>query len=169
MSVSLHSMSISILSRTLTSLSGWLAKAEEHAKSQEENPDDYLGLKLVEDMREFSFQIQTVSDAAKRGAARLAEVEAPAWADDETTFAELRQRIAKTIEYVDGIAPAQLEGAETRTIEMQAGPDMTLTFTGENYVKQFVLPNFFFHATMTYALLRQKGVPLGKMDFLGPI
>ncbi len=167
MPISMYSMSVPAFVRTLTAMLGQLDAAEAHAKARGFDPDSFVSFQLPPDMRPYSFQIQTVSDMAKSAVARLAGIEAPSWADDEATLSELRARITKTIDYVHSISEQQLEGSETREVELQAGPELKLKFSGEDYLKGFVLPNFYFHATMMYALLRQSGVPLGKMDFLG--
>jgi uncharacterized protein len=104
----------------------------------------------------------------KGAAARLAGVESPKYEDTEATIAELKARVRKTLDFIKTIKPEQLQGAESRNIELKF-PSATLKFTGLNYLTHFVLPNFFFHMTMTYALLRKNGVELGKRDFLGPI
>jgi hypothetical protein len=167
MSLSMHSTSVPTFSRTLTAMSQWLDAAEAHAKEHGFEANNYLGLRLAPDMAPFSRQIQFASDGAKNCVARLAGLEPPKWADDEASIDELRARIAKTIEYVNSVSAEQIDGSEAREIVMQAGPDRSFTFTGEDFLRGFSLPNFFFHATMTYALLRQGGVKLGKMDFLG--
>ena len=117
-------------------------------------------------MRPLTFQIQTASDTAKGCAARLAGIEAPAMADTETTFPELQQRIAKTIAFLDSVKPAQLAGAEDREIVLKF-PNGEMKFSGKDYVTGFALPNFYFHVTTAYAILRHNGIEIGKRDFLG--
>ncbi len=112
-------------------------------------------------------QIQIATDHVKGCLARLAGIEPPKWADDESTLDELRARIRKAIEYAQSIPPAKVDGSEAREIELPVGPGRTMKFPGETFLKSFSLPNFFFHTTMMYALLRQGGVDLGKMDYLG--
>ena len=116
-------------------------------------------------MHPFSRQIQMVSDAAKGGAARLAGVAPPSMPDTETTWPELKARLQKTIDFLSSIKPEQVNGDETRTVELPL-PGRTMTFTARDFLFNFGLPNFFFHVTTAYGLLRQQGVPLGKMDFL---
>jgi hypothetical protein len=111
-------------------------------------------------------QIQIASDAAKGCAARLAGIEAPAMPDTEKTFAELQQRISRTIDFLKSVKPEQLAGAEDRTITLKF-PQGEMTFTGKDFLTGFALPNFFFHVTTAYGLLRHKGIQIGKMDFLG--
>lgn len=119
-------------------------------------------------MLPLSAQVQIACDTAKGAAARLAGIEMPQHEDTEATLAELKSRVAKTIDFIKTIKPEQLQGAETREIVLQF-PQSTLKFNDINYLTNFVLTNFFFHVTMAYALLRKNGVDLGKRDFLGPI
>jgi hypothetical protein len=111
-------------------------------------------------------QIQIMTDQAKGGASRLAGQESPKWADDERTFADLHARVAKTIAHLKTFKPEQFEGAETRAVELKF-PNATFNFTGRDYLLNFVIPNFYFHYTTAYAILRHNGVPIGKGDFLG--
>jgi len=163
--MSFYDVSIPGYLHTLKNLAAILEKAEAHAKATGVDPATYLDLRLAPDMLPFTRQIQMVSDAAKLGAARLAGVTPPPYADDETTWEQLKARLAKTIAYLETIEPSQVDGAETRAIELQL-PGRTMTFTGVDFLNQFSKPNFFFHAVTAYALLRQAGVPLGKMDYL---
>jgi len=167
MPLSMHSASVPVFVRTLTNMLFWLDRAEAYAKVRSFDPDNYLGLRLTPDMLPFSRQIQIASDAAKLCVARLAEVEAPKWADDETSLDALRGRIQKTIDYAESIPAAKLDGSDARVVQVPFGGERTIPLPGEVYLKHVVLPNFFFHATMTYALLRHGGVELGKLDFLG--
>jgi hypothetical protein len=167
MALSMHSASVPVFVRMLNNLLAWLDKAEAYAEARKFDPNNYLGLRLAPDMLPFSRQIQIASDATKNCVARLAGMEPPKWADDEATLDELRARIRKTLEYAQSVPAAKIDGSEAREIAMPAGPGRTLTFTGEVFLKHFSLPNFFFHVTMTYALLRHAGVELGKMDYLG--
>jgi len=116
-------------------------------------------------MHPLAGQIRLASDAAKGGAARLAGVTAPSMPDTEATYAELKERVAKTIDYVDTIKPEQINGGETRTIELPL-PGRTMTFLAPDFLFQVSLPNFFFHVVTAYDILRNQGVPLGKMDYL---
>ena len=169
MTLSMHSASVPIFLRTLNNMQTWLDKAEENAKARNFDSNNYLGLRLAPDMLPFVRQIQIATDTAKNCVARLSGVEPPKWADDENTLGELRARIEKSIEYVQSIPESEIDGTELREIVMPAGPDRTFSFAGESFLTGFSLPNFFFHATMTYALLRHGGVELGKMDYLGPL
>jgi hypothetical protein len=168
MSVSLYDVSIPVLTLGLNNLSAILDKAASHAENKKVDPKALPAARLIIDMLPLSAQIQIACDTAKGAAARLAGVEIPKHEDTETTIPELKARIAKTVEFLKTIKPQQLQGAETREIVLQF-PQNTLKFTGLNYLTNFVLPNFFFHLTMAYALLRKNGVEVGKRDFLGSI
>jgi uncharacterized protein len=168
MSVSLYDVSIPIFTLSLNNLAAILDKAASHAEDKKVDPKVLPQARLIIDMLPLSSQIQIACDTAKGAAARLADVEIPKHEDTEATLAELKARLAKTLEFIKTIKPEQFQGAETREIVLKF-PQSTLKFTGVNYVTNFVLPNFFFHVTMAYALLRKNGVQLGKRDFLGPI
>jgi hypothetical protein len=167
MPLSMHSASVPVFVRMLNNTLAWLDKAEAFASARKFDPNNYLGLRLAPDMLPFARQIQIATDHVKGCTARLAGMEPPKWADDEKTLDELRARIRKAIDYAQSIPAAKLEGSDARDITIPAGPNRTFTFPGEVFMKSFSLPNFFFHVTMAYALLRQAGVELGKMDYLG--
>ncbi len=167
MSISMHSASVPVFVRMLNNMLVWLDKAEAHAKARKFDPNNYVSMRLTPDMLPFARQIQMSTDQVKGGLARLAGIDPPKWADDETTLDELRARIRKAIAYAQSIPAAKIDGSESREIELPVGPGRTMKFPGETFLKSFSLPNFFFHVTMTYALLRQGGVELGKMDYLG--
>ena len=166
MSLSMHSASVPVIAHMLGSMLPWLDKAQAHAEARKFDSANYLGLRLAPDMLPFSKQIQIACDMAKGCVARLAGLEVPQWSDDESTLDELRARIRRTHEYVSGFSPAQIDGSDGREIvlPMRAGERR---LSGEDYLKSFVLPNVYFHATTAYALLRHAGVELGKRDFLG--
>lgn len=168
MSVSLYDVSIPIFTLTLTNLSAILDKAESYGQAKKVDPKVIPQARLIVDMLPLSAQIQIACDHAKGAAARLAGLEVPKHEDTEATLADLKARVAKTLEFIKTIKPEQLQGAETREVILQF-PQGSLKFTGLNYLTNFALPNFFFHVTMAYALLRKNGVELGKRDFLGPI
>jgi len=168
MSFSLHSASAPVLTRMLGNLLAILDKAQAHAEARKFSPDSYLAQRLAPDMLPFKAQILIACDTAKGCAARLGGVELPAWPDNEATLDELRARIRRTIDFVQSVPAAGFEGAETRAIVVPARVGER-HFTGASYLTDFVLPNFYFHLTTAYALLRQAGVELGKMDFLGKI
>ena len=151
----------------LNSLIGLLTKAEAHCATKKIDPGVLLGSRLFPDMLPLSKQIQLVSDFASKGCARLTHSEVPATPDTETSFAELKQRLAKTIDYVKSFKPEQFEGAETRDVTFPAGPDKTITMKGQQFLSAFSLPNFYFHATTAHGILRHNGIEIGKRDFLG--
>lgn len=165
MSVSLYDISIPTYRRGLLNLASFLDKAEAHAKANGVELSTYVEARLAADMHPFTRQVQMASDAAKGGAAKLAGVDAPAMPDTETTFPELKARIAKTIAFLDTISKEQVDARHGATIELPL-PGRTMTFTAPDFLMQFSLANFLFHVTTAYALLRAAGVPLGKMDFL---
>lgn len=168
MSVSIYAISIPVFIRGLTNLSAVLAKGEQHALAQGRDPGELVHARLYEDMRPLSSQVQIASDMVKFAALRLGRVDGPSFADVETTFAELQARIAKTIDYLKSVDPAAFDGAEDRDVTLKVrGNEMT--FDGLDYLTVFVLPNFYFHLTTAYAILRNQGVPLGKLDFLGSL
>ena len=168
MSVSLYDVSIPILTLSLNNLAAILDKAASHSEAKKVDPKALPAARLIIDMLRLSAQIQIACDTAKGAAARLAGIEIPKHEDTEATLKELKARIAKTLVFIKSIKPEQLQGAETREVILK-NPQGSLKFTGLTYVTNFVLPNFFFHVTMAYALLRKNGVELGKRDFLGPI
>ena len=168
MSISMHSSSVPVFVRMLDNLNGWLAKAEAHALAKKFDTGVYLSARLAPDMLSFTKQIQIACDSAKFGVARLAGVESPKFEDNETTLAELRERIAKTVAYVQSVPAAQIDGTEAKDVVLPRR-DGTITLKGEFYLKHFVLPNFYFHVTTVYALLRHNGVDLGKKDYLGAL
>lgn len=165
LSLSLYEASIPVYLQMLHNLLAILEKAEAHARSQGKNPDDYAAACLAPDMLPLNRQIHMVSDGAKLGAARLAGITPPPFPDVEVTFEELKARLRKTIDFVQAITPEQLNGREDATVELKV-PDRVLTFTARDFLLKFSLPNFFFHVTTAYGLLRKEGVPLGKMDYL---
>ena len=167
MSVSIQHVAVTSITRGLKTLSSLLDKAEAHARASGADPEAYVTARLFEDMLPLSGQIQRASDTAKGAIARLAAVEAPAMADDETTFAQLQDRVARTLAYVESVPASAFAGAESREITVPAGPSITLGFTGLDYLLEFVIPNFQFHVVTAYDILRHNGVPLGKRDFLG--
>jgi len=166
MPISMYDASVPVMKHTLRALSAILDKADAHCAAKKIDPAVMLGTRLIPDMFPLSRQVQITSDLAKGGGARLAGIEVPSYADDEKTFAELKARIAKTIAFLDTIKPEQIVGCEGRDIKMKAGAN-ELQFKGQDYLTGFVLPNFYFHAAIAYAILRQNGLDIGKFDFLG--
>ena len=151
----------------LNSLSGLLTKAEAHCAARKIDPGVLIGSRLFPDMLPLGKQIQLVSDFAAKGCARLTHSEVPSTPDTETTFAELKQRLAKTIDYVKSFKPEQFEGADAKDVTFPAGPDRSITMTGQQFLSAFSLPNFYFHAATAHGILRHNGVEIGKRDFLG--
>lgn len=145
----------------LRNMRAWLDKAE-----AEGDPATLIEGRLAEDMKPLASQYQFASDAAKNAIARLAGIEPPAMPDTETTFGELRERCDKTIAFIESVEPGRLDGAETRDIELKFPNGMGYRWKGADYLRDFALPNFYFHATTAYAILRVQGVSLGKPDFL---
>ncbi|HEX6706502.1 MAG TPA: DUF1993 domain-containing protein [Albitalea sp.] len=168
MSLSMHSASVPIFVRMMGNLLSWLDKAEAHATAKKFDAGVLLAARLAPDMLPFTKQIQIGCDAAKFGVARLAGVEAPKYEDNEATLDELRERIRKTIAFVQSVPADKIEGTEDKDVTVPRR-DGTMTLKGEPYLKHLVLPNFFFHMTTAYALLRHNGVDLGKTDFLGAL
>ena len=167
MSISMHSASAPAFARTLGNMLNWLEAAKAHAEAKKFDTANYLGLRLAPDMLPFKNQIQICSDAAKGCMARLAGQAIPSWPDSEATLDDLIERVKKTRDYVLSVPAAEVEGSEARAIEIPRRSGDALKFSGEDYLRNYALPNFYFHATTTYALLRHAGVSIGKMDFLG--
>ena len=166
MTISMYQASVPVYLQYLNSISAVLDKGAAFAESKKIDPAVLLQTRLYPDMHPLVKQVQIFTDQATRGVSRLAGVEPPPFPDTETSFADLKARIAKAIEHVQSFRPEQIDGSEGRDIVMKT-PRGDLNFKGQQYLLGFSLPNFFFHATMTYALLRHAGVELGKMDYLG--
>jgi hypothetical protein len=168
MTVSLYDMTIPVLTLGLNNVAALLDKATAHAEAKKIDPKVLGEARLIADMFPLARQVQIACDTAKGAAARLAGVDIPKHPDTETTPAELKARIQKTIDFLASIKPTQFAGSESREVQLKF-PNATLNFTGLDYLRKFVLPNFYFHITVAYALLRANGVDIGKMDYLGPI
>jgi hypothetical protein len=166
MTISMHSASVPLLNRQLGALLNWLDKAEAHATARKFDANNYLQLRLAPDMLPFVSQIRIASDGAKACVARLAGVEPPKFEDNEATLAELRERVRKTIDYVNSVPASAIDGSEERDIVIPMRTRDALQFKGLFYLQHWALPNFYFHVTTAYALLRHAGVELGKGDFL---
>jgi hypothetical protein len=165
MSFSIYDASAPVFVATFTNLQAWLDKALAEGKDEK----TLMEARLTPDMYPLSKQIQIASDTAKGAIARLAGIEAPAMADTEASFDELKARCQKTIDFINSVDRSKLDGAESREIVMKFPSGMGYKFAGRDYVTNFALPNFFFHVTTTYALLRAAGVSLGKPDFLAHV
>jgi hypothetical protein len=167
MTISMHSASAPAFVRMLGNMLVWLDKAQAHADARRFDSANYLGLRLAPDMLPLVKQVQIASDAAKGCMGRLAGQELPKWDDSEASLDDLRARIRKTLDYVQSFQPSQIDGSEDREVVIPLRNRDPLTFTGEAYLRHWALPNFYFHATTLYALLRHAGVDLGKGDYLG--
>jgi hypothetical protein len=164
MTFSLYDASVPMFVRGLNVLAGLIDKAAASGLDEE----SLMQGRLAPDMLPFVSQVRIATDLAKGAVARLADVEPMVLADDETTLAQLRARIVRTIAYVESVGPAQFAGAETRAVQLKF-PGMELNFEGAGYLTSFALPNFYFHVTTVYALLRHAGVALGKRDYMGQL
>ena len=165
MTTSLYDLTIPVLLKAFANMTAFLEKGRAHAVAQGIDPDSLLQLRLIDDMHPLIAQIQRCSDAAKGCAVRLGGVENVSFPDEEKTFDEMLARIAKTVEFLKAVPREAIDGKEDAEVVLNF-PSVTLNFKGRGYVIDFVLPNFFFHETVAYALLRQNGVPIGKTDFL---
>lgn len=154
-----YDASVPVFAATLADMRAWLDKAAE-------NEATLIAARLTEDMRPLTAQYQMASDTAKNTVARLAGITPPAMADDEASFTELRERMGRTIAFVRGVDPQVLADSGERVVELKFPNGMGYRMAGGAYLTGFALPNFFFHATTAYAILRANGVPLGKPDFL---
>ena len=167
MALSMYAASIPVFRQMLNSLSEILNKAEAHATEKKIDPNALLQARLFPDMFALTRQIQIAADFAKGVSARLAGVEVPSYEDNETSFAELRARIAKTLTFIDGIKPAQMDGSEEREVTIQAGTPREKKFAGQAYLLHYGLPQFFFHVGAAYSILRHNGIEIGKRDYIG--
>lgn len=168
MALSMYQACVPAFTQLLQAMSAILDKAEAHATARKIDPSILLSARLFPDMFPLTRQVQIACDFAKGAAARLAGVEVPAYEDNEKSFAELKTRVAKTITFIQSIKPAQIDGSEGRdvTVKIAGKP---VTFKGQPYLVQFALPNFYFHLTAAYAILRHNGIELGKRDFMGHV
>jgi hypothetical protein len=166
MTMSLYAASVPVFAQFLDSLAAILAKAEAHAIEKKIAPEVMLGLRLAPDMFSLSKQVQVACDFAKNTAGRLALSDLPKFPDEEKTFAELQERIAKTKAYVTTLPASAFDGAEGRAITFPIG-GKPHQMDGADYLHHFALPNFFFHTSAVYAILRANGLALGKGDFIG--
>jgi hypothetical protein len=168
MSVPMYDISIPVLSLGLTNISHMIDKGVAHAEARKFDSSVLAQARLFPDMFPFTRQVQIACDMAKGCAARLAGIEIPKYEDKEATMAELKSRVAKTKAFVESVKASQFVNSATREIVI-TNPNNTLKFTGLSYVMTYALPNFYFHGSMVYALLRHNGVEIGKRDFLGAI
>jgi len=166
MAFGLYQASIPVFIKFMGNLGALLEKGAADAQARNYAPEVLIEARLAPDMHKLARQVQIASDMVKNGAARLAGIEAPSFADTEASFAELQARIGRTIAFLETISESQLEGAETREIVLKF-PGMEMRFSGADYLTKFVLPNLFFHVTTAYNILRHNGVAIGKRDFMG--
>jgi hypothetical protein len=162
----MHQACAPIFLRQFGALSAILAKAEAFAEARNIDPSVLINDRLAPDMLPLTRHIQIATDGAKGGVARLAGMDVPSYPDTETTFAELQARIAKTVAFIQSVPADQVDGSEDKDIVLKLR-DTEMRFKGQDFLMHFVLPNFFFHVTIAYAILRHDGVELGKRDFLG--
>ena len=166
MTMSMYAASVPLFQHMLANLSHILDKGEASAQARKFDPSVLAGARLAPDMLPFTRQILIACDGAKNGMARIAGMEAPKFEDNETTFAELKARIQKTLDFLATVPAAKVDGTEDKEITFPSGRDKTKTMTAQAYLTTWVLPNFFFHVTTAYAILRHNGVDLGKTDYL---
>jgi hypothetical protein len=166
--MTLYDQTVPAFTRMLVNLSTLLDKAQAHAEASKYDPAALLGARLFPDMFTLTRQVQLATDFAKGACARLAGQEVPRWEDVETTVPELQARIRKALDYLAGMPRAAFDDAAGRAIELKT-PAGNFQFNGASFVQQWALPNFYFHVATAYNLLRHNGVPVGKLDFLGPL
>ena len=165
--MSFYDATVPAFLQILGSLNGLLTKAEAHCEAKKIQPDVLFNARLFPDMLPLSKQVQLVCDFAAKGCARLTHSELPTVPDTEKTFAELKARLAKTIEYVKAFKPEQFEGGDTKDVTFPVGPNNSMTLKGQQFLNGYAFPNFYFHAATTHGILRHNGVEIGKRDFLG--
>ncbi|MDB5595800.1 MAG: hypothetical protein JWM36_2761 [Hyphomicrobiales bacterium] len=166
MNLTMYSASVPVFLRALQILDTLLDEAEAHERAAGLAPDSLVEARLADDMLPLSGQVQRASDASKLAAVRLTGIEAPRFEDVETTFAQLHERIAKTIAFLQSIDAHAMDEADEHEVVVRAGKTEK-TFRGHDYLLAFAIPNFFFHVTTAYAILRHEGVKIGKLDYLG--
>lgn len=164
--LSMYQASAPRVAHSLKNLSAILDKAAAHAAAKKIDPSVLLQARLYPDMLPLLRQVQIASDNAKGVVARLAGVEVPRYEDTEKTFEELQARLNKTLDFINTVSPAQMDGSEDKDIVLKLGP-REVQFKGLQYLCGFALPNFYFHVTTAYAILRHNGVELAKSDFIG--
>ncbi|MFM2086746.1 MAG: hypothetical protein RLZZ237_1615 [Pseudomonadota bacterium] len=167
MSVSMYQATVPVFIRGLRVVSNLLEKAQSHVEEAGIVPEIVLGAQLAPDMLDLTAQVQRASDTSKLSIERLSGVAAPRFEDNEVSFEQLQERIANTIAYIDSINAGQLAGSAQREVVLNWS-DEGKTFSGDDYLLSFALPNFYFHVTLIHAILRNNGVVIGKLDFLGP-
>jgi hypothetical protein len=167
MTISFYQASIPVFLHAFDNLSAILDKGAEHAKSAKLDPSTLIEARLFENMYSLPGQIQRASDTAKGFAVRVGQMDNPKYEDNEKTFEDLQARIKKTVDFLKSVKPEQIDGGEDREVTLPSGSRGEMKFKGADYLFSFALPNFFFHVTTAYDILRHKGVPLAKKDYLG--
>ncbi|NVD39489.1 DUF1993 domain-containing protein [Ensifer sp. HO-A22] len=165
MALTMYRLSVPTFVHGFGVLGKLLDKAEAHANETGLSLDDLVNARLTADMLPLSGQVQRASDTSKGTIARLTDLQVPSFPDEEKTFSDLRERIAKTVAFLETVRLADLDGSETREVTLNF-TKLKMTLSGEDYLLKFVLPNFYFHLTTAYDILRHKGVPVGKADFI---
>ncbi|MCC7327098.1 MAG: DUF1993 domain-containing protein [Burkholderiales bacterium] len=168
MTISMFQASVPVFARGLAGLKTILTKGAAHAAAKKIDESVFIGARLFPDMLPLARQVHIATDFARGTIARLAGVEPPKWDDNESTFAELIARVERTIDAVNAFTPAQVDGSEAREITRPVRGEPK-TFTGINYLLQYAMPNFYFHKTTVYAILRSNGIELGKADYIGAL
>ena len=166
MTISMYAASVPVFTRTLGALDAILDKAAAYAEARKIDPAVLLNARLSPDMFAFTRQVQIATDHAKGAPARLAGLPVPSFEDTEKTFPELKARVGKTLAFLGALKPQQIDGSEGRDITLEVG-GQDMAFKGQDYLLHFALPNFYFHATTAYAILRNNGLDIGKRDFMG--
>ncbi len=167
MTISLYAASVPVYSQMLGALDGILAKAESHATAKNIDPSAFLQARLFPDMFALVRQVQIACDFSRGVTARLAGIDVPKSEDKEASFADLRALVASTLTFLSSIKPAQIDGQEDREVVLRAGTPKEKRFSGQAYLLTYGLPQFFFHVSIAYGLLRHNGVEIGKRDFMG--
>ena len=167
MTITMYAASVPVFQQMLGALGNVLAKAEAHATEKKIDPNAFLQSRLFPDMFMFTRQVQIACDFAKGVSARLAGADVPVYEDKEQTFDELRALVAKTVAFIGSLDESRFEGSEDREIVTRPGTPRERTFKGQAYLLTYGLPQFFFHVTTAYALLRHNGVEVGKKDYMG--
>ena len=166
MALSMYTASVPVFQHMLRNLSHILDKADANAQARKFDPAVLMTARLAPDMLPFTRQVLIACDAAKNGVGRISGVEAPKFEDNEASIAELKARIGKTLDYLATVPASALDGTEDKEVTFPVGRDKTRTMTAQAYLLTWTLPNFFFHITTAYAILRHNGVDLGKTDYL---
>lgn len=166
MATDLYDLTVPAFARAIAAMQAFLDKARAHADANGIAHTDLLDARLYDDMAPLTAQVQRVSDTVKGAMVRIGGVENLPMADTETSFADLQERLQRTLDFIGAVPRAAIDGKEAAAVVLQT-PGGDIPFTGLGYVQSFVLPNLYFHVTTGYAILRMRGVPLGKLDYLG--